>query len=194
MENNSQTFFEWVSSNSEFISLFLSIITVLASIIAIIISVKTAMNQNKIALFEKRHIVYEKYVELSSFRECLKISTLPPGMPETPEIWRSIYINAYLTKSNFNNIRPNLPIQFLVVNQIKEDLKYYEQLFYLFKLKKTEKEDVEKMLNSLENLISAFISEEMELEEIKNTFEKYFDRSSSMIMKIIEENLQIHTR
>lgn len=67
---------EWLNLNEGITNILLSIISLIIAFIAIIISVLTAKRQNKIALFEKRYEVYNRFSELIQMAEIVSHKAL----------------------------------------------------------------------------------------------------------------------
>jgi len=179
----------WLTENEGVVSLFVSVCTVFISIVAIVISFNIANRQNKIGLFEKRYNIYEKYIELKTFREGLKITTLPPGIEENPLNWRGLYISIILSKGTFNKETSNLPVEFKLIEQSKKDIALLEQISYLFPLNKEDKIAVGELLSSYEDIFKMLLDTSLSIKEARDNFADKFDKHFPKIIEVIEKNL-----
>lgn len=98
-------------------------ITLLLSIIAVIIAVSTARKQNKIALFEKRFVVYREFQNCIGFAEILDVDTTSM---EFIEMYNFVF------STNFDTNDNSMSTWLYIAKSVKMIVETLHQAVFLF--------------------------------------------------------------
>lgn len=179
-----------LNQNENIVNFVLAIATILISVIALYISIKNASKQNKIALFDHRYKVYEKFVEIGDLGESFNIKVLPPGWPNNLQGWNNLYRSVLVNKGRHTiaNIAYN-DIDFLHV--IKVDTEILKQADFLFKLNDKEKRNVEDFNNACIEFTKSLLTMDGDFESKKKDLEILFEKDYHDIIKRMQRQLKL---